>query len=341
VDLLGNHLPAIWLGIIAFFLLYYAIADGFNLGIGILSLLQGDEETVGAMMGTVSHVWSGNQTWLLILGGMLFGAFPLFYGLLLSSLYVPMVAMLFGLVFRGVAFEFRSQSGRRRAWGLAFGFASLVVTLAQGFALGGLLGGLPVESGKVVGGVWEWMTPYAALVAAGVFWGYVMLGANYLIWWAPADLRPRSYRYAWVAALVTLLISVGVHVATMVRYPYVAQKWTTWPDGPALAALLILALLAYGMILTGLWRGWRRGPLLWNAAVVLFSFGGLSLALYPHMIPSVVSPVTVAEAAASPKTLEFMLVVTGILLPLILVYTGYTYRVAARSGQRDKTGYGG
>ncbi|MBE0618161.1 MAG: cytochrome d ubiquinol oxidase subunit II [Proteobacteria bacterium] len=341
MEWLGSQLPSVWLGIIAFFLLYYAVTDGFDLGIGILSLLHRDEETVGAMMGTVSHVWAGNQTWLVILGGMLFGAFPLFYGLLLSSLYIPMVAMLFGLLFRGVAFEFRGQSTRRRVWDLAFGGGSLLATLAQGFALGGLLGGLPVENGTFVGGVWHWLTPYSALVAAGVLSGYVMLGANYLVWQAEGELRRWAYRCGRVAALVTLPLSAGVHLWTTARYPYAAQKWGAWPEALALGTLLVLSILAYGKLLAGLWRDSRRGPLLWNAAVILFSFAGLSLALFPHMIPSVVSPVTVAQAAASPKTLEFMLVATAVLLPVILVYTGYTYRITSPPGQNSGKGYGG
>ena len=333
MDLLGNHLPTIWLGIIALFLFYYAITDGFDLGMGILSLLHRDEETVGAMMGTVSYVWAGNQTWLLILGGMLFGAFPLFYGLLLSSLYVPMVAMLFGLVFRGVAFEFRGQSAHRRAWGLAFGLGSLLAALAQGFALGGLLGGLAVANGKFVGGVWDWLTPYSTLVAAGVVSGYTMLGANYLVVRAEGELHRRSYGYAWAAALVTLPISAGVHVWTTLRYPHAAAKWTVWPETGVLLALLVLALFSYGKLLAAVRNRRRRGPLAWNATVIFFSFAALSLSLYPEMIPSVVSPVTVADAAASPKTLAFMLVVTAILLPVILVYTAYAYRAVATSNR--------
>jgi len=331
-------LPTVWLAIIGLFLLYYAITDGFDLGIGILSLLHRDEQMVSQMMGTIGHVWSGNQTWLLILGGMLFGAFPLFYALLLSSLYIPMVVLLFGLVFRGVAFEFRSHSSRRRPWSLAFGVGSLVATLAQGFALGGLLGGLPVQNGTFIGGVWDWLTPYSALVAGGVLCGYTMLGANYLVWRAIGDLRRRSYRYAWAAALLTMPIAAGVHLWTAYRYPYAAQKWTSWPAAATLSGLLVLALLAYGLLLLGLKRRWRRGPLICNAAAILCSFAGLSVALYPHMIPSVVSPVTVAQAAASPKTLQFMLAVTAVLLPTILIYSGYTYRVAATPAPNPERG---
>jgi cytochrome d ubiquinol oxidase subunit II len=333
-------LANVWLFLIAFFLLYYVVADGYDLGVGILSLLQRDDRAVGAMMGSLGSVWTANQTWLVLLGGMLFGAFPLFYSILLSSLYLPLVVMLFGFVARGVSFEFREQSRNKKFWSLAFGLGSLVATLAQGFALGGLLGGLNVEDGRFAGGVWDWLSPYSTLVAAGVLFGYVMLGANYLILRTAGSMRHQAYRYSLAASLLTFGVAVGVHFWTSARYARVAQKWSTLPDGMYLSALLLLALFSFWMLTDSLRRRRRVAPLAWNVALIFFSFLGLSVGLYPHMIPSVVSPLTVRSTAASPDTLFVMLVVTAVILPLILVYTGYVYRVTQRGVETGKGSFG-
>jgi len=331
-----TYLPDIWLGIIGLLLLLYVFTDGANLGIGILSLFENDGEEVGRRMGMLGSTWHASQTWLVILGGMLFGAFPDFYGILLSALYVPMVLMLAGLIFRGVAFEFRAHSGRKRAWELAFGLGSLVATLAQGAALGGLLSGLPVENGRFEGSIWGWFNPFSALVAAGVLCGYVLLGSNYLIATGGEALRQRGYRHALASCLLTFPISAAVHLWAAARYPQVADKWITGPWAWYLWGSILLALASFWRLMSNLLRR-RRSALRWNYAVICFSFFGLSVGLYPDMIPSVVNPVAVAHAAASPQTLLFMLVVTAILLPVILGYTAYTHRAAVRSGRA----YGG
>lgn len=324
----GPFLADIWLFLIGFFLLYYAVADGADLGVGILSLFSEDDEACGFLMSTLHATWHGNQTWLVLLGGMLFGAFPLFYSLVLSSLYIPIVVMLFGLVFRGVAFEFRENSTHKYLWGLSFGLGSLIVTLAQGFALGGLLGGLAVQNGEFIGSVWSWFSPFSMLVTTGVVAGYVMLGTNYLIMKTVGALQDRCYRLARTVSVATLLIAVAVHVWTIALYPYVARKWTVYPDVLAVASFPSLTVVAIAMYFRALHKRREVAPLLWNAAIVLFSFIGLSIEMYPNMIPHVIyTGLTVSGAAASPPTLVFMLVVTAFLIPVILMYTAYEFWV--------------
>jgi cytochrome d ubiquinol oxidase subunit II len=328
MEAIEPYLANIWLFLIGFFLLYYAITDGADLGVGILSLLARDDGERGKMMGSIEATWHGNQTWLVLLGGMLFGAFPLFYAVLLSSLYIPLVLMLFGLVFRGVAFEFRKYSPNKVLWGWAFGAGSLVTTLAQGFALGGLLWGLEIGDGVFIGSVWGWLTPFSCLVAVGVVVGYVMLGASYLVMKTTGDLQDRGYRQAFTAALITFPISIVVHLWTVARYPHVADKWLAKPDFYYVSVFPALAVIAFVMCLVSLSRRREVAPLLWNGALILFSFVGLSAGMYPVMIPQVVLPgVTVHGAAASPKTLMFMLVVTAAVIPFILCYTTYEFWV--------------
>ncbi len=188
-------LPIIWLAIIGFLLLFYALTDGFDLGVGIISLMTRGQEDRGLMMDSISGIWHLNQTWLVVLGGMLFGAFPLFYGILFSALYLPSMVMLLGFVFRGVAFDFREHSERPGTWEFLFGLGSLIATLAQGLALGGLLSGVRLSQNRFIGSVWDWWNPFTALVTLGVFLGYVMLGAHYLILKTEGALQERSRCY--------------------------------------------------------------------------------------------------------------------------------------------------
>jgi len=147
-DAARHYLPELWIVLIVLFLLYYATTDGFDLGIGIISLFPSSAEERSTLILSIKGIWSANQTWLVVLGGMLFGAFPLFYSLLLSSLYIPMTIMLAGLVFRGIGIDLGERFQYRTFWRLSFGLGSLASTLGQGFALGGLLAGLKVHDGR-------------------------------------------------------------------------------------------------------------------------------------------------------------------------------------------------
>ncbi len=326
---LEPHLPLIWLLIIAFFLLYYAVADGADLGIGILSLFTRDEDERTLMMASMESIWHDNETWLVLLGGMLFGAFPLFYGLVLSSLYIPILAMVFGLIFRGLAIEFRGQSGRKRLWGLAFGMGSLIAALAQGFALGALIGGLHIEDGHFAGTVWSWFSPFSILVAAGVLCGYSMLGANYLIYKTEGEVQRRGYFHALLASCLTLLVSLAVHAWSTFKQPHLLKRWSEIPESYSMTFFMLVAVFSFIMYFYSLHKKLERAPLLWNIAIIVSSFTALSIGLYPQMIPPLMDtpPLTVHAAAASPKTLMFMLGVTAIMLPVILTYTSYKYRV--------------
>jgi cytochrome d ubiquinol oxidase subunit II len=338
-EIINNNLPTIWLLIIGFFLLYYALTDGADLGIGILALFTRDMKEQEKMMGTIHTIWHGNQTWLVILGGMLFGAFPLFYSIVLSSLYIPFILMLFGIIFRGVAFEFYDNARRKSVWLYSFGFGSLLTTLAQGFALGGLLGGLDVQYGEFAGRPWDWLNWYTLIVTAGVLCGYLMLGANFLIARTSGRLQEKSYRAAAVSGTLTLIVSGGVYVGTWVLHEEMAAKMGLWPPS-SLYFFLLLAAGSFVMFYRSLGRKRHVAPLVWNWLIILFSFTGLSIGLYPNMIPSVnAASLSVNEVAANPPTLQFMLVVTAIIMPVILVYTSYSYWVF-RGKTDTETPYG-
>jgi cytochrome bd ubiquinol oxidase subunit II len=322
-----EFLPLIWLAIIGFFLLYYAVTDGFDLGVGIMALFSGQKGEPALMMRSIGSIWHINQTWLVVLGGMLFGAFPQFYSIIFSALYIPSMVMLIGFVLRGVAFDFKEEAAKPGIWERIFGLGSLLAALGQGFALGGLLGGITVKQGLFAGSVWDWLNPFSTLVALGVIFGYLMLGADYLILKTGGPFQAKCFRRAWIYGLITILISVTVHFRLQIKYPHAGLKWTAFPGFYYMALFPFLAGLAFLFYFRSLRQRRDGAPLLWNALVILFSFMGVSVTLYPQMIPHVISPVTVESAAASPQTLVFMLVVMAVLIPLILFYTTYTYKV--------------
>jgi cytochrome bd ubiquinol oxidase subunit II len=326
METIGPYLPGIWLAIIGALLLYYVVTDGYDLGVGILSLFSRNEQERSLLIASLKGVWASNQTWLVLLGGMSFGAFPIFYSLLLSSLYVPIVIMLFGLVFRGIAIEV-SGPWRPPLRGLAFGLGSLVTALAQGFAAGALFGGLNLAGLRFAGSPWDWLSAFSALAAITLIACYVMLGANYLILKTEGDLQARNYRIARAASAATLILGAGIFLWNVLRFPYISERWVHTETLLRVSVFPALSLLAFAIFRRSLSRRHALAPLLWSALFVVLAFVGLSAGIYPVIIPGLTGHITVHQASARPATLAFMLVAVAILFPIILVYTIYSYRV--------------
>ena len=180
--MMAIDLPIIWAFIIAFAVFVYVVMDGFDLGLGILFPLFPEKRDRDVIMNSVAPVWDGNETWLVLGGGGLMAAFPLAYAVLMPALYTPMIVMLLGLVFRGVAFEFRWRTQRERnRWDVAFAGGSLFATLAQGIALGAVLQGVHVEGRQYAGGWWDWLTPFSILTGVALVIGYALLGSTWLV----------------------------------------------------------------------------------------------------------------------------------------------------------------
>jgi len=336
MNTIGLYLPDIWLVIIGTLLLYYVIADGYDLGVGILFLFSRNARERSIMAGSLKAVWASNQTWLVLLGGMAFGGFPIFYSLLLSSLYVPIVIMLFGLIFRGVALELSGHDRFNAAWGPAFGLGSLVAALAQGFAAGALFGGLDIVGLRFVGGMWDWLSPFAALTALTLLACYVMLGANYLILKTEGELQARSYRVAHMASATTLVLGAAIFLWNVLRFPYIRERWVHLSSFVYVAVFPLLALLAYAFYRRSLSRKYSLAPLLWSALFVVLAFVGLSAGIYPVIIPGITGHITIHEASAHPATLAFMLTAVVILFPVILAYNIYNYRVFGGKTREEK-----
>ena len=325
----------IWFFLVGLILVLYVLLDGFDLGVGMLSLFAKDERSRTVMMTSLGHIWDANETWLVILGGALFGAFPLAYGIMLHAFYLPLLLMIFGLIFRGMAFGFRENAENKVTWNIAFGLGSLISTLAQGFILGGLMVGIPIAGRRFAGNAWDWLTPLSVLVAAGVMFGYALLGATYLIIKTEGDIQSLNYRYARIAGWLMMVAAAGITIFTPLRHDYVAARWFVWPDFFYISLLPAGGFVCFLMLLRSLKKRQERAPFFWSLGIFLFSFIGLAVSVYPYIIPT---SITIGDAAASPKTLVFMLTGIGMLIPLMLGYNAYQYLVF-RGKVREEGGY--
>jgi len=323
----------VWFALLGFILFLALALDGFDLGIGILSLFCRDEDQRAAMLKSIGPVWHANLTWLVVLGGLFFGAFPLAYGVVLSALYIPLVIMLWGLICRGVSFDFRGEALNKRPWNLGFGLGSLTAALAQGFIVGAFVGGFQVQDRVFAGGVWDWLNPLPALLALGLLCAYLLLGATYLIMKTEGAVQKNAHRQAQVAAWALLIVAVGLGCWGFFNYPFWARRWLVWPSFWLTTCPIILAALSFVRLLSSLLKANDRAPFGWSLAIFFFAFLAMAASLHPYVIPPAV---TVAEAAAPPLTLAVMLAVTAVILPLMLIYNGYQYLVF-----RGKAGGGG
>ncbi len=325
MDALLHFLPQVWFVILALFLLLYVMLDGFDLGVGILSLTASSEERRSILMTSLGNVWDANETWLVLMGGALFGAFPLAYGTILHALYVPIWVMIFGLIFRAVAFEFREHARRKYFWNVAFGAGSFLAALGQGFALGTVIAGIPVDAeGHFVGGTWDWLTLQSFLVALTLIQGYVLIGSTYLILKTEGELQKTHYRTAKIAAWTTLVGAIFITITTPIFYESARSRLFQEPLVYLFAAIPILGILLVGLLLRSLSRAEERTPFVWTILIFLLTFIGLGMIVFPYIIPP---SVTIYQAAASPSALVFMIIFIGFLIPIMLFYNIYNYIV--------------
>lgn len=331
--MIDYDLATIWAFIIALAVFGYVVLDGFDLGIGILFPAFRVGADRDAAMNAIAPVWDGNETWLVFGGGGLFAAFPLAYAILLPAMYPPIIAMLLGLVFRGVAFEFRFRDERHRAlWDFGFTAGSVVAAFAQGLILGALLQGVKV-SGRAYGGAWlDWLTPFSLLTGASVVIAYALLGATWLIAKTEGRTAEQALGFARRLGPATLLAIAAVSLAT----PFLDHDYySRWFRLPGLLLTAPVPVLVTGVALL-FWRALGRGaqilPFVLTIAVFALCFVGLGISMYPYIVPDAV---TIWQAAAPASSQIFMLVGAGIMVPLILGYTAWGYWVFRGKVARD------
>jgi cytochrome d ubiquinol oxidase subunit II len=319
-----SHLADIWFFILLFILWVYVVLDGFDLGVGILSLFSRKEAHRATFIRSIVSVWHANQTWLVVLGGVLFGAFPLVYGLALSALYIPIGAMLLGFILRGVSIEFSDAADRKVVWQKLFGLGSLLATLAHGFVLGTLLLGLKMEGDRFIGSVWDWLNPFASLAALDFVVGYSVLGATYLIIKSDGDIKLKAYRMAYISLVFLILATSALVLWAAILHPVLMRRWFSWPGFFVTTFPLLLVVFAIIGLFHSLIVKRRYTPFVLSAVV----FGLLILSFAAMLYPTVIPPsITLARAAALPLTLKAMLVGIGLLLPIMIIYNVYHYWV--------------
>lgn len=329
-------IATLWAFIIAFAVFVYVVMDGFDLGIGLLFPLFPEKTDRDVIMNSVAPVWDGNETWLVLGGGGMMAAFPLAYAVLMPALYTPMIAMLIGLIFRGVAFEFRWRTlSKRNRWDVAFAGGSLLATLAQGIALGAILQGVHVEGRHYAGGWWDWLTPFSILTGVALVVGYGLLGATWLVLKTEGTLRDKAYRLSWLL-LFAMLVAIGaVSIATPFLHVGYAHRWFTWPNLILTAPVPIAVAGVTALLLRSLANKQDRQPFFLALALFALSYAGLGISMWPYIVPQ---SITIWQAASPENSQIFMLFGVAVLVPLILGYTGWAYWVF-RGKVRPESGY--
>jgi cytochrome bd ubiquinol oxidase subunit II len=329
-------LVPLWTLLLALAVFYYVVFDGFDLGVGMLYGFAPDRSVRGTIMDSVAPVWDGNETWLVFGGLGLLTAFPLAFAIIIPAVYFPILVMLLALMFRGVAFEFRFRHERlRRFWDGAFCGGSIVATIAQGVVLGAFIQGFKVDGRHFAGGSFDFATPFAFVVGVALVAGYGLLGATWLVLKTEGALQDWARRAARLCLKATLAGIVVVSIWTPLANAGIAQRWFSWPDIALLAPVPIVTALIAVAEWYALTHRYELLPFLAAIGLFMMSFAGIAISLWPMIVPY---HYTLWQAASPESTQAFLLVGTLFLLPVILMYTAWSYWVF-RGKVRGDVGY--
>jgi cytochrome bd ubiquinol oxidase subunit II len=320
---LGLDFVLIWTIILGVGVFLYVLLDGFDLGVGILFGLAPDTATRNLAMNSIAPVWDGNETWL-VLGSMgLLAAFPVAFAIIMPAVYFPILIMLLSLIFRGVAFEFRYRDSEHRTfWDHGFNWGSILATFSQGIVLGAFVQGFKTDGHVFTGGSLDCFTPFSILVGICLVFGYALLGASWLVLKTEDAMQSWSRMLGRRALLGVCGAILAVSIWTSIAFPDVRGRWLSWPD---------IALLTPVPIVTAAvaWLEWRAltrsdsesGPFIGAVALFALSYLGLGISLFPYVVPH---RLTLWQAASDPSAQVFLLIGALFLLPVILMYTGWS-----------------
>jgi len=326
----------VWTVILGAGIFIYVLLDGFDLGVGMLYGFMPDTRSRNTVMNAIAPVWDGNETWLVLGGLALLSAFPLAFAIIIPALYFPILVMLLALVFRGVAFEFRFREAERRTfWDQGFFYGSTIATFAQGMMLGAFIQGFKVEGRVFAGGAFDFLTPFSALTGIALVFGYALLGAGWLVLKTEGEIQARARRYGRVCLVAVLTAILIMSLWTPYMSEAVFRRWFSWPN------ILILSPVPIATAFVA-WATWRAlngvsqsGTFIGAVGLFALSYAGIAISLWPMIVPH---HFTLDQAASSPSTQAFLLVGTLFLLPVILVYSGWSYWVF-RGKVRADAGY--
>ncbi|MGB6563874.1 MAG: cytochrome d ubiquinol oxidase subunit II [Candidatus Binataceae bacterium] len=323
--------------IIALAVLLYVLMDGWDLGVGILFLLAAREQQRDEMMESIAPFWDGNETWLVFGGVTLFAAFPAVYASTLQALYLPVMVMLFALVFRGISFEFRSHSKASKIlWNWAFASGSIIAAFAQGMMLGKLVQGVPLQHGPY--GQTFTISLFPLLCGIAMVAGYALLGSAWLVHKTDGTTQIFGREVSRAAWLLTMALFSIACVWTPLSVPEVAKRWFTLP-GSLLFVAIAIALVAVSVVFwRSIWSLQSYARLLQLAvAMTVLAFIGFAATIWPYAIPYRIS---IVEGAGDLASIKFALVGIVVVLPVVLTYQLYAYRVFGGKALDIEVSYG-
>lgn len=334
---MGIDLPLVWAIIIAFGLMMYVIMDGFDLGIGILFPFVHSRDDRDTMINSVAPVWDGNETWLVLGGASLMAAFPVAYSVILTALYLPLMLMLAGLIWRGVAFEFRFKAteSHKPFWDKAFIWGSYIATFSQGLALGAYIDGFNVQNGTFEGGLLDWLSPFSLFTGVALVLAYALLGATWLVMKTEGPLQQRMRTLGHGATVAVFVALVVVSVWTPLSHSAIASRWFALPNLFYFAPVPVLVAISTWRLLKALENDTHVEPFLLSLVLLFLGYTGLLISLWPQIVPRSMS---FWEAAAPDASMGFTLVGALLIIPCILGYTAWSYYVF-RGKVRPGAGY--
>ena len=326
----------LWTLLLGMAVFFYVLLDGFDLGVGMLFGLAPDAASRNTIMNTIAPVWDGNETWLVFGGIGLWAAFPLAFAIIIPAVYFPILVMLLALVFRGVAFEFRFRDAENKTfWDHAFCYGSGIATFAQGLVLGTFIQGFRVSGRQFAGTSFDFLSPFALLTGFALLFGYGLLGAGWLILKTEGNVQAAARRQGRIC-LIAVLMAIGiVSIWTPFMSETIAARWFAWPNIAFLAPVPLATAAVAWLTWHALGSETQATPFFGAIGLFVLSYLGIAISLYPMIVPY---HFTLWEAASSDRTQAFLLVGTLALLPVILMYIGWSYWVF-RGKVRSEIGY--
>jgi cytochrome bd ubiquinol oxidase subunit II len=343
MSLLGD-LEFIWFSIFVILVTGYALLDGFDLGVGMLHLFSKHDDERRLMLNSIGPVWDGNEVWLVTAGGALFAGFPEVYATVCSAFYVPIMLLLTGLIFRAVAIEVRSKQPMawwRWMWDVLFSFASLVIALGLGFVLGNLIRGIPLdERHEFVGYYWHLLDPYSVLIGLFAVSVFLMHGAIYILMKTEGPLHDKMR--AWINPTIIFFIMCYA-VATAATLIYMPHMTQTIQKRPEFFVIAVLNMLAIANIPREVQKG-RDGMAFVSSCVNIILLMTLyALGTYPNAVRAINDPehlsLTIYNSASSQTTLEILLLMALIGIPMVIAYTFAVYWIFHGKVKLDSTSY--
>lgn len=339
----GFDLNITWFILIGVLLAGYAILDGFDLGVGSLHLLTKTDEERRLLINSIGPVWDGNEVWLVTGGGALFAAFPEVYATVFSGFYTAFMLLLFMLIFRAVAIEFRSKQEMkwwRNMWDTAFSVSSIIIALLMGVALGNIVIGIPLdENHEFAGSFFGLLNPYSVLVGITTVALFMMHGAIYLVMKTEGELHDKARSWVNNTIIFFVITYVTTTMATLIFVPHMIGHIK---DNPVLFVVALLNMLAIANIPREIHHKNDFKAFLSSCAAILALFVLFAIGIFPNIVlsnPFPMNSLTVYNGASSQRTLGIMLIIAIIGIPFVLAYTVSIYWIFRGKVKLNKMSY--